>query len=91
MQKNIFLLNIYNYKDKKCKYISNVKLYKGDCLVNLENIKDNSIDLIVTDPPYLIDTVGGQGSVNSILKLDKSLNDLKKNQDITNGYNVTKL
>ena len=68
--------------------MSNVKLYKGDCLVNLENIKDNSIDLIVTDPPYLIDTVGGQGSVNSILKLDKSLNDLKKNQDITNGYDI---
>ena len=34
--------------------MSNVKLYKGDCLVNLENIKDNSIDLIVTDPPYII-------------------------------------
>ena len=68
--------------------MSEVKLYKGDCLVNLENIKDNSIDLIVTDPPYLIDTVGGQGSVNSILKLDKSLNDLKKNQDITNGYDI---
>lgn len=68
--------------------MSDIKLYKGDCLLNLENIKDNSIDLIVTDPPYLIDTVGGQGSVNSILKLDKSLNDLKKNQDITMGYDI---
>ena len=68
--------------------MSEIKLYNGDCLLNLENIKDNSIDLIVTDPPYLIDTIGGQGSVNSILKLDKSLNDLKTNQDITMGYDI---
>ena len=31
------------------------KLFHGDCLdVIKENIQDNSIDLIVTDPPYLI-------------------------------------
>ena len=68
--------------------MSRVELFKGDCVEKLKNIADNSIDLIVTDPPYLIDTVGGQGSVNSILKLDKSLNDLKKNQDITEGYDI---
>ena len=31
------------------------KLYNGDCLEIMKNIKDESIDLIVTDPPYLID------------------------------------
>ena len=68
--------------------MSEIKLYNGDCVEKLKDIADNSVDLIVTDPPYLIDTVGGQGSVNSILKLDKSLNDLKQNQDITLGYDI---
>ena len=31
------------------------KLYNGDCLEVMKDIKDKSIDLIVTDPPYLID------------------------------------
>ena len=30
------------------------KLYKGDCLEIMKDIPDKSIDLIVTDPPYLI-------------------------------------
>lgn len=36
-------------------YISeNVKLLYGDCLERMKEIPDNSVDLIVTDPPYLI-------------------------------------
>lgn len=31
-----------------------IKLVHGDCLEVMKNIPDNSIDLIVTDPPYLI-------------------------------------
>lgn len=31
-----------------------IKLYKGDCLELMKDIPDESIDLIVTDPPYLI-------------------------------------
>lgn len=35
------------------------KLYNDDCLKILKSIKDKSIDLIVTDPPYEItDTKG---------------------------------
>lgn len=30
------------------------KIYKMDCLKGMKEINDNSIDLIVTDPPYLI-------------------------------------
>src|SRR5699024_3046679 len=30
------------------------KIYNEDCLVGMKRIPDNSIDLIVTDPPYLI-------------------------------------
>ena len=32
----------------------NVKLYNDDCLNVLKGIDDNSIDLILTDPPYNI-------------------------------------
>lgn len=31
----------------------------GDCLHLLRQLPDNSIDLVVTDPPYLFDTSGG--------------------------------
>ena len=30
----------------------------GDCSKLLKNIPDNSIDLIVTDPPYVVETQG---------------------------------
>lgn len=30
------------------------KIYNEDCLKGMENIPDKSIDLIVTDPPYLM-------------------------------------
>ena len=30
------------------------KIYNDDCLEGMKKIKDNSIDLIVTDPPYLV-------------------------------------
>lgn len=30
----------------------NITLYHGDCLEIMKNIPDNSIDLIITDPPY---------------------------------------
>lgn len=31
---------------------SMIKLYKGDCLIEMQNIPDNSIDAIIADPPY---------------------------------------
>ena len=32
----------------------NVKLYNDDCLNVLKEIEDNSVDFILTDPPYNI-------------------------------------
>lgn len=37
-----------------------MNLYNGDCLGLLKDIPDNSIDLVVTDPPYMM-TTGGRG------------------------------
>lgn len=39
--------------------MNEIKLYKGDCLIEMQNIPDKSIDLIVTDPPYELDNHGG--------------------------------
>lgn len=35
-----------------------IELKKGDCLELLKNIPDKSIDLVVTDPPYILETDG---------------------------------
>ena len=34
------------------------KIYNGDCLCGMKSIPDGSVDLIVTDPPYDLDTRG---------------------------------
>ena len=41
----------------------NVKLYNDDCLNVLKDIEDNSIGLVVTDPPYEVITGGRNGGV----------------------------
>ena len=70
--------------------MQNIQLHNADCLDILKSIPDKSVDLIVTDPPYLISATNGGGTVNSIKKLDKSLIQLTQNTDITQGYDITK-
>ena len=41
-------------KQSKERQMENVQLHLGDCLEVMKSIPDNSIDLIVTDPPYLM-------------------------------------
>ena len=65
-----------------------LELLHGDCLQLMRDIPDNSIDLIVTDPPYLISTNGG-GTINKVKKLRDSLTDLT-NANITEGYDIEK-
>jgi len=38
--------------------MSDITLLNGDCLVKLQELDDNSVDSIVTDPPYGIDFMG---------------------------------
>lgn len=42
----------------------------GDCLVEMQNIPDNSIDLIVTDPPYKLTSGGCKGGLD--IRFNKS-------------------
>ena len=32
--------------------MSEITLYHGDCLIEMNKIADKSIDMILTDPPY---------------------------------------
>ena len=53
----------------------------------LKSIPDKSIDLIATDPPYLVSATNGGGTINRIKKLNESLKDLAA-AGITNGYDI---
>lgn len=66
--------------------MSKRKLIQGDCSVVMKKIPDGCIDLIVTDPPYDI-TINGGGTVNTIKKLNKSLNEGIGKANITKGFN----
>jgi site-specific DNA-methyltransferase (adenine-specific) len=37
---------------------NNIRLFNGDSLVELKNLEDNSVDSVVTDPPYGISFMG---------------------------------
>ena len=40
---------------------NDIRLYNEDCMEVLKSLPDNSVDLIVTDPPYLIEQSSGGG------------------------------
>lgn len=50
---------------------------QGDCLELMRQIPDGSIDLVVTDPPYLIETTGGGIYKQSGKQYVKELNGIK--------------
>lgn len=68
---------------------SDISLYCGDCLDILKSMKSDSIDLIVTDPPYDISCTNGGGTINTLKKFRESMEDLVES-DITNGYDIFK-
>ena len=58
------------------------KLYNGDCLEIMKDIKDKSINLIVTDPPYLIDYQSNRRRN----KYKKIKNDIEADELISNYF-----
>lgn len=62
------------------------KIYNEDCFEGMKQIPDNSINLIVTDPPYELH-YGGGGSINKVKKLKSSLKQLET-ADIISGYDI---
>ena len=44
------------------------KLLQGDCLELMRDIPDESIDLIVTDPPYKVSSRGNAGNTGGMFQ-----------------------
>lgn len=53
---------------------SNIVILNNDCLKELDKLDDNSIDLVLTDPPYFID------------KLDNNWSSQDVNNDVKNSH-----
>lgn len=49
-------------------------IYNGDCLALFKEMRDNSVDLIVTDPPYRITSRGGTGTMSGFMNETRSKN-----------------
>lgn len=63
------------------------KIYNVDSYEAIKNIPDKSIDLIITDPPYQIDTTGGKTGRNLCKNITKIMDELKET-DIIDGLNT---
>ena len=50
---------IYNRVNRGDMDNNDIRLYNEDCMEVLKRLPDNSVDLIVTDPPYLIEKSSG--------------------------------
>lgn len=48
-----------------------INLQQGDCLELIKDIPDKKIDLIVTDPPYILTTAGGGGFIKTRKYIDE--------------------
>ena len=44
----------------------NIKIINADCMVELNKLEDNSIDCVITDPPYFIDKLDNKWSSNQV-------------------------
>ena len=65
------------------------KIYNMDCLEGMKQIPDGSIDLIVTDPPYILDNQGGGFYNNSNYGYHgNSRHVMKDIADIKDGFNT---
>jgi site-specific DNA-methyltransferase (adenine-specific) len=47
-----------------------MKLYNKDCLEVLNRLEDNSIDLLITDPPYPVTSRGSAGNSGGMMQKD---------------------
>lgn len=63
----------------------NTWLMQGDCLERMKEIPDDSVDLIVTDPPYDIKNTKAGGE-SALAKSMQVMNDQIKNAKLVNGF-----
>ena len=53
-------------------------LYHGDCLELLAELRSESFDLAMTDPPYLVSYVGRWGKMTSPISCTSSMESISK-------------
>ena len=53
------------------------ELWHGDCLELMKNIPDGSVDLVLTDPPYIVETSGGGLYKGESVKYNKEIEFMK--------------
>lgn len=63
------------------------RIYNEDCLQTMGRLSDKSIDLIVTDPSYAVNTNGGTGSPLGVSMTNSYTSNLRDN-NISNGYDI---
>lgn len=60
--------------EEEKEYNDNIVILNNDCMVELNKLKDNTIDCVITDPPYFID------------KLDNKWSSSEVNNDVKNSH-----
>lgn len=63
-----------------------IKLIKGDCSQELKKIKNNTVDLAIIDPPYLMDYGGNKGCFKN--KMKKYDNNIRNKIDLNFNFDV---
>jgi len=64
-----------------------MNLYNDDCMNILPTLKDNSVDLVVIDPPYDIPNITPGSNSKLSKSLERSLKQLDES-DIVGGYDI---
>lgn len=67
----------------------NIKLLLGDSNLLIKNIPDNSIDLIIIDPPYLLNMDGGKKGKSRLAKTLLSLEQELRADDLIDNYDLS--
>ena len=74
---------------KKADYIEgNIKIYSGDSLILLKDIKASSIDLIFADPPYFLSNGGITCSGGKMVSVNKGKWDEKDTYEKVEEFNL---
>lgn len=64
------------------------KIYNVDCNIGIKSLEDNSIDLVVIDPPYIIDVRGGKNDTNGLSKKIRKIERELIGKNFVDGYDL---
>ena len=65
-----------------------VRIYQGDCLEILENIPENSVDLVFADPPYFLSNGGITCHAGRMVSVHKGDWDKSRGPDANHAFNT---